>query len=1217
MSDEGFKSAQASTAVAGKGPIADAQTALILASVVDYAIIAMDLDGLVTFWSEGARCALGWTEAEMLGRPASTFFTMDDRRNGVPQAEMQSALKLGRGNDERWHLHKDGTSFWANGEMMPLRDQAGLVQGFGKVLRDRTEQRHVAEKERTDAEFLRSVLASSADCIKVLDLDGRLEFMSDGGQRVMDVDDFSAIKGCIWTDFWQGSLNADARAAVVAARSGGVGHFRGSAETMVGISKLWDVQVTPILGADGRPNKLLSISRDISELRQADEAVVRNEARWHSLFEKLQEGFILGELVRGSDGHVADWRYLDVNPAWGNLVGIEPRSAIGRTVRELFPGIEDSWIDEMAAVVKTGQPSTFTRQVGEIGRWYEGRAFALENGRFAVLFFEVTERKLADARRDALVTFNDRLRDLNDIPAMSFASASIIGETLGADRVGYGTVSADGDHVDIVGDWTAPGIASVAGQHRMRQYGSYIDDLRSGDTVAITDIELDPRTGAETVALQEIGIRALLNLPIIEHGRLVALLFINCAQPRTWRAPEISFARNIAERTRSAVERIRAEASRRHSEQQFRVFAQVMPNHVWAARPDGYLYWFNDQVYEYGGAEHGSMDGIESWGRIVHPDDLAAAGAAWAEALGSGSLYETQFRIRRHDGTYRWFLVRAEPVLDPDNRIIRWVGTNTDIDDQRRQATELARLNVTLEKEVEARTRELRASYARQRAMFDTTKQLMRVMGIDGTLLEANRAALEAIGAQRSDVVGQPFSTTPWFSRTLGMKEAVEGALAAVLAGQPARTEMALNLPDGTTRIYDFMMNPVRDEGGQVIEIMPEATDVTEVRKIEEALRQSQKMEAVGQLTGGLAHDFNNLLTGITGSLDLLSARIAQGRLKDIDRYTTAAQGAAKRAAALTHRLLAFSRRQTLDPKPTDVNRLVVGMEELVRRTIGPAIELETVASGGLWATLVDPSQLENALLNLCINARDAMPDGGKLTVETGNRWLDARAARERELPPGQYVSLCVSDTGTGMLPDVIAKAFDPFFTTKPIGQGTGLGLSMVYGFVRQSGGQVRIYSEPGDGTMVCLYLPRHVGAIDKVEAAPELADGPRARDGETVLVVDDEPTVRMLVTEVLEELGYAAIEAADGPSGLKVLQSNARVDLLVTDVGLPGGMNGRQVADAARMARPALKVLFITGYAENAVLNHGHLNPGMHIMTKPFTMEALASRIKELITTT
>ena len=252
--------------------------------------------------------------------------------------------------------------------------------------------------------------------------------------------------------------------------------------------------------------------------------------------------------------------------------------------------------------------------------------------------------------------------------------------------------------------------------------------------------------------------------------------------------------------------------------------------------------------------------------------------------------------------------------------------------------------------------------------------------------------------------------------------------------------------------------------------------------------------------------------------------------------------------------------------------------------------------------------------MNLCINARDAMPEGGRITIETGNTWLDHRVAKERDLEPGQYLSLCVSDVGTGMTPDVIAKAFEPFFTTKPIGQGTGLGLSMIYGFVRQSGGQVRIYSELGDGTTICLYLPRHYGAAEVVDVMPDLSSAPRAEQGQTVLIVDDEPTIRMLVTEVLEDLGYTAVEAGDGVAGLKILRSNARIDLLVTDVGLPGGMNGRQMADAARVMRRNLKVLFITGYAENAAIGNGHLEPGMEVLTKPFVMEALASRIKDMI---
>lgn len=392
------------------------------------------------------------------------------------------------------------------------------------------------------------------------------------------------------------------------------------------------------------------------------------------------------------------------------------------------------------------------------------------------------------------------------------------------------------------------------------------------------------------------------------------------------------------------------------------------------------------------------------------------------------------------------------------------------------------------------------------------------------------------------------------------------------------------------------------------------AERTAELIHAEEKLRQSQKMEAVGQLTGGLAHDFNNLLAGISGALDLMGMRIAQGRLNDIDKYMLAAQSAAKRAAALTHRLLAFSRRQTLDPRPLDVNLLVEGMTELIQRTVGPSILVETVSAPDLWSASVDASQLENAILNLCINSRDAMPDGGRITIETANQWLDAEAALANDLPAGEYLSLTVTDTGTGMAPGVIAKAFDPFFTTKPIGEGTGLGLSMIYGFAKQSGGQVRISSELGKGTSMCIHRPRYHGEAGASTAAPAQSAAALTGSCGTILIVDDEPTVRLLLTDVLGDLGYTLIEAADSLTGLKLLQSDVGIDLLITDVGLPGGMNGRQMADAGREVRPGLKTLFITGYAESAALGNSSLGAGMQVLTKPFSIDILATRVLELL---
>jgi len=392
------------------------------------------------------------------------------------------------------------------------------------------------------------------------------------------------------------------------------------------------------------------------------------------------------------------------------------------------------------------------------------------------------------------------------------------------------------------------------------------------------------------------------------------------------------------------------------------------------------------------------------------------------------------------------------------------------------------------------------------------------------------------------------------------------------------------------------------------------AERTAELIHAEEKLRQSQKMEAVGQLTGGLVHDFNNLLAGISGALDLMGMRIAQGRLNDIDKYMLAARSAAKRAAALTHRLLAFSRRQTLDPRPLDVNLLVEGMTELIQRTVGPSILVETVSAPDLWPASVDASQLENAILNLCINSRDAMPDGGRIIIETANQWLDAEAALANDLPAGEYLSLTVTDTGTGMAPGVIAKAFDPFFTTKPIGEGTGLGLSMIYGFAKQSGGQVRISSELGKGTSMCIHLPRYHGEAGASTAAPVQSAAALTGSCGTILIVDDEPTVRLLLTDVLGDLGYTLIEAADSLTGLKLLQSDVGIDLLITDVGLPGGMNGRQMADAGREVRPGLKTLFITGYAESAALGNSSLGAGMQVLTKPFSIDILATRVLELL---
>ena len=863
-------------------------------------------------------------------------------------------------------------------------------------------------------------------------------------------------------------------------------------------------------------------------------------------------------------------------------------------------------------------------------------------------------------------------------------------------------------------------------------------------------------------------------------------------------------------------DRVLAERMARETDANFQAVTQIMPNQLWTARPDGSVDWVNERATEYFGLRDLMTDG-EDWVETVHPDDRAAAGLAYRTAIQTGKPYETEFRARRCDGAYRWFLARAIPVRDADGAIVRWVGTNTDIherklaedanvrdrdrfwqlsqdllvvsdftgsitavnpavtailgwdqdefvghnllafihpEDMARSRNQLFRLTegqtmqgfenrfrtkaggyrmiawaavpeagrihaigrdmtdehaasrererswtlspvikviatldgrtlavnpawtrllgwteadsvgrhvneflapeavetgnrgleqlgrgltmldyetVSLTKSGERRritwtttpedgvlyafgrdvtaerqaAAELAASRAERDRIWSTTNDLMAVAGQDGYIKSCNPAWSRLLGYDEATLLGRPFIefvAEPDRPRVMA-------AMAQLARGEAVREfEDRLVHSDGQTSLIAWNTEPMGDTFYVV------GRNVTEQRRVEEALRQSQKMEAVGQLTGGIAHDFNNLLQGITGSLDLLEKRLAQGRLSDLNRFINGAMSAANRAAALTHRLLAFSRRQPLDPKPVLSNPLITSMEDLLRRTMGEHIALDLVLAADLWLTLCDPHQLENAVLNLAINGRDAMPDGGTLTIATHNCELDETSPLwSRDMRPGAYVCISVTDTGIGMSEEMIEKAFEPFFTTKPIGQGTGLGLSMIYGFVRQSEGYTKILSTLGQGTCLKLFLPRYDGALATEEprsAGPEVLP---AGAGETVLVIEDEPVVRNLIVDVLADLGFAALEATDGPAGLEILQSRQRIDLLISDVGLPG-LNGRQVADAARLLRPGLKVIFMTGYAETAASAQGFLEPGMALITKPFAMADLAAKIRATI---
>jgi PAS domain S-box-containing protein len=591
----------------------------------------------------------------------------------------------------------------------------------------------------------------------------------------------------------------------------------------------------------------------------------------------------------------------------------------------------------------------------------------------------------------------------------------------------------------------------------------------------------------------------------------------------------------------------------------------------------------------------------EHFSRFYTPEDRAAGAPerALRMAIETGRFTAEAWRCRK-DGSRFWALVVIDPVYQ-DGTLIGFAKITRDMTEQRE--AHLAAM------ESERRFRLLVES---------VTDYAICMLSPEGRLTNWNVGAERIKGYAASEIIGQHFSRFYTDEDIAAGKP--EMALAIARRDGHYEVEGWRRRKDGSRFWASAAVDAIYDQG-KLIGFAKITRDLTErqdaqqrLEQSRELLFQSQKMEAVGQLTGGLAHDFNNLLTGISGSLELMKRRLAQGRIADLERFMTAALDASSRAAALTHRLLAFARRQTLDPKVISPNLLIVNLQDLLQRTIGPTIELEIVYATDLGSALCDPHQLDNAILNLCINARDAMPNGGRITIETTSATLNDHEAHARDVEPGQYIVIGVTDTGNGIPADIVTHVFEPFFTTKPPGQGTGLGLSTIYGFAKQSGGQVLIDSRVGVGTTVRIYLPQNSGKADAEVRQDRMAEAPQAGYDETILIVDDEPTVRTVITEVLGELGYAAIEVSDGASGLKVLQSDVRIDLLITDVGLPGGLNGRQMADTARLSRPKLPVLFITGYTESVAIGGGTLEPGMHLLGKPFAMEALANRIKSII---
>ncbi|TWI57654.1 PAS domain S-box-containing protein [Pseudomonas duriflava] len=1203
--------------------------AAILDSATDLAIVTLDLDGVLTSWNAGAQALFGWTEAEALGQPVALLFTEEERAQGVPYQEMRDALQQGRINAERWHQRQDGTQFWASGRMLPLRQNNAII-GFLKILRDRTASLKLErDREQLTTGLTRRVtqLKALAEAARVItsapNLKATVDAITEAARHIVGAHQsvVSMTRGEHWSQSITSVSLSDKYAAwrhLIAIPDGkgiyayvcetnqpmrltqaelqahprwqGFGNYADRHSAMRG----W--LAVPLIGKQGENLGVIQLSDKYEgEFDEADEAIVVQLAQFASAaienahtLEQLHESEVRGEFERELLSSV-----LEQAPLGISIIEADTGQTlmINRHLQDLLTlslTREDlSRYQRLGAVHADGSAYT-VEEYPTVRALRTGQTITRELMRYRrddkeQLSLEVSSSPVRNAQGEivAAVTvvadIGERLRQESALRDQSNQLAALINQA----AVGICQFDLNG-HIVMVN------------QRYCTFMGRSEDELLGQHVISLT--HPDDRDASSALMQQ-----------LVTSGEpfLTDKRYVRPDGSERWASVHVSLVRGPdgeAQHISSVVvdidERKRTEASLHLSNQRFRAAVDAVQGVLWTANTKGRMDGEQPAWSALTGQRYEEYQGT-GWTHVLHPDDAVRSLRRWRTALKERKTFIDEQRVRCRNGEWRIFSVRAIPVLEK-GAICEWVGVHTDITNVRHTEQRLRQLNETLEQRVAERTAERDRTWALSDDLLGVFAQ------------------------------GQWRSLNPAWTRQLGW------TTAELLAFDPNYLEhpddphpseyfRQLSIGQGLNELssrYRTRANEwcwinwkaTVDSDGQVYvygrDVTAERESTVMLKQAEEALRQSQKMEAVGQLTGGIAHDFNNLLTGIIGSLEIMKRRIANSQYQDLERYMEAAGISAHRAATLTQRLLAFARRQTLDPQPVDLNELVLSLEELIRRTLGEHIEILTHLQPGLWHALSDTNQLENALLNLVINARDAMPQGGMLLLKTGNFIQNAEHSLE-DLPPGHYVTLAVRDSGTGMSPEVLAKAFDPFYTTKPIGQGTGLGLSMIYGFLKQSGGHVTLQSAEGQGTTVTLYLPRAQGP-DIPETLPEETTTPAGK-GESILVVGDDPAVRLLVVEVLDELGYQASEAHNAQSALAKLELAQPVDLLITDVGLPG-MSGVQLAERARMTLPDLKVLFMTGYTGEAVQGQGVMKQGAAIIGKPFLIEELATQVRTLL---
>ncbi|MGF7174141.1 PAS domain S-box protein [Azospirillum doebereinerae] len=1032
------------------------QALSVLESVTEHAIVTTDLDGRIIGWNSGAVNNLGWSEAEALGRDAATlFFTPEDIANHRPEHEMTLAREMGHVSDERWHVNKNGR-FYAQGQMTPLLDRQGAHVGYVKVFRDRTGQRMAEDAAQAAVDELRQMTDALPILIAVVGADHRYRFANRHYETWFGVP-HDRIVGLHLRDLVGEEAYRDRLPQIERALAGELVDYDGYLPDKDGNRRDCNILYIPRRTAEGGVDGFYVQVVDITDRMRAAEQARRADERIHLA---LEAGAVHGTWVWDvvEDRFTADARFartFSLDPA-----AMERGVPLAEVVKSIDPTDEPGVRAKIAAALAQGgryRAEYRVRQLDGSYLWVEANGHVITDAdgkalRFPGVLVNIEQRKVAELYQNALLDLGDRLRALDEAADVAFASAEIVGTTMASLRAGYAVADPERCSVVVERDWRAdPDIPSVVGPHSFADYGTYFADLLRGEVVAITDVTRDPRTATDCRKLLALSIRSLLNVPLLDEGRLSGVFFLHYDKPYAWTEEEIAFARGVTDRT---------------------------------------------------------------W-------------AAMTKAAADKALHQ---------------------------------------------------LNDTLEQRVEA-------AVAERDRLWQTSRDLLVVIDREGHFKAVNPAWVREFGHAEADMTGARVADFVHPD-----DRGVFQRLDEHLKGLNAAMEVRMRLRDGSYRLVDWIVAAMEDGWYAT------GRDVTEQRRVEEQLRQSQKMEAVGQLTGGMAHDFNNLLQAMSGCLQLIGRRA--GHVAGVEKILDSGRQAVDRGASMIRQLMAFSRRQSLQPEIFDVRDRLLGMRSFLDRALRADIQLEFDLQAGLWAVTADPVQFELAVLNLATNARDAIPTDGRVVIGAGNVELDGDEGLS-----GSFVEVWVRDSGRGIAPEALHRVFEPFFTTKPMGKGTGLGLAQVYGFCRQSGGNATVESVEGRGTTVALLLPcAKEGATARELPRRAVTAGGDAR----VLLVEDDPVVAPVIMAALEDLGYRVIRAASGEEALDRLKRGEAVDLLFTDVVMPGEIDGVALARAARRLLPGLAVVLTTGYSEDrAGLD------GLPVLPKPYRIEDLAAVIK------